>query len=80
MGALGRIREIYVQNNHDMEQKGVNALDQVKDRLAEVPSLIKQATVEVEKFDEILMGVEDLLDDLFRKETDAAGQLAKWAD
>jgi hypothetical protein len=79
MSSLGRIREIYVQNNHDMEQKGVNALDEVRDRLADVPSLIEQATMEVEKFDRILLGVEELLDDLYRKEVEAAECLFLWA-
>ena len=79
MSSLGRIRELYVQNNHDMEQKGVYALDEVRDRLADVPSLIEQATIEVEKFDEILSGVEPMLEDLYQKETEAAGLLAAWA-
>lgn len=79
MASLGRVREIYVQNNQDMENKGVSALDEVKERLADVPSLIKQAIVEVENFDKILLGVEDLLDELYRKETNAAQRLATWA-
>jgi hypothetical protein len=78
MSSLGSIREIYVQNNHDMEQKGVDALDEVRDRLVEIPTLTEQATIEVEKFDRILLGVEDLLDDLYRKETEAAELLAAW--
>jgi len=77
--SLARIRETYVQNNHDMEQKGVNALDDVKKRLANVPSLIDQACFEVEQFDRILMGVDYLLDALYQKETTAAERLAKWA-
>ena len=78
MSSLGRIREIYVQNNHDMEQKGINALDEVRDRLTEVPSLIEQATLEVEKFDDILSNVDPLLDELYRKETEAAERLTTW--
>jgi hypothetical protein len=77
--SLGRIREIYVQNNHDMEQRGVDALDDVKDRLVDIPSLIEQATVDVYNFDRILSGVDGLLEGLFQKETEAASLLAKWA-
>lgn len=80
MEGLARIREIYVQNNHDMEQKGVKALDDVKKRLADIPSLMDQACVEVEQFDEILAGTNDLLDYLYQKETKAAEHLAEWAD
>jgi len=79
MPSLGRIREIYVQNNHDMEQKGVKALDDVKERLRDVPSLIDQACIEVEQFDLILSGVESLLDDLYQKEFEAAQRLATWS-
>jgi hypothetical protein len=79
MPGLGRIREIYVQNNHDMEQKGVKALDDVKERLTDVPSLISQASIEVEQFDQILSGVEGLLDDLYQKEFEAAQRLATWS-
>lgn len=77
--SLGRIREIYVQNNHDMEQKGVKALDDVKERLVDIPTLIEKATIEVEQFDRILSRVEDLLDVLHQKETEAAERLAAWA-
>ena len=79
MESLARIREIYVQNNHDMEQFGVKALDAVNDRLSEIPSLMNQATLEVEKFGTIIDGVSNLLDSLFEKETEAAQQLASWA-
>ena len=79
MPSLARIREIYVQNNHDMEQKGVKALDEVKNRLSEVQSLMKQATLEVENFGTIIDGVSVLLDSLYEKETEAAQQLASWA-
>ena len=79
MPSLAHVREIYVQNNHDMEQKGVKALDAVKNRLSDVPSLMKQATLEVEKFGTIIDGVSDLLDSLYEKETKAAQQLASWA-
>jgi hypothetical protein len=77
--SLGRIREIYVQNNQDMEQKGVKALDDVRERLVDIPTLIEEATIEVEQFDRILSGVEGLLDDLYQKETEAAERLAAWA-
>jgi len=77
--SLGRIREIYVQNNHDMEQKGAKALDDVKERLVDIPTLIEKATIEVEQFDRMLSGVDDLLDDLYQKETEAAERLAAWA-
>jgi hypothetical protein len=80
MESIARIREIYVQNNHDMEQKGVKALDEVKDRLDEVPSLMERATIEVADFDSIYEKVSSLLDDLYLKETEAAGRLATWAD
>jgi hypothetical protein len=79
MSSLARIREIYLQNNHDMEQKGVKALDDVKKRLADIPSLMGKATIEVEKFDDIVAGSEGLLDELYRKETEAAERLAAWA-
>ncbi|MHA2080334.1 MAG: DUF4872 domain-containing protein, partial [Candidatus Thorarchaeota archaeon] len=79
MESLARVREIYVQNNHDMEQKGVDALDEVKERLVEVPTLINRATKEVENFDRILSAVDTPLDNLYRKETDAAQRLATWA-
>ncbi|MFX1560926.1 MAG: BtrH N-terminal domain-containing protein [Promethearchaeota archaeon] len=79
MPSLGRIREIHVQNNHDMEQKGIKALDDVKERLTDVPSLIDQACTEVEQFDLILSGVESLLDDLYQKEFEAAQWLATWS-
>ncbi|MFX1484653.1 MAG: DUF4872 domain-containing protein, partial [Promethearchaeota archaeon] len=77
--SLGRIREIYVQNNHDMELRGVDALGDVKGRLVEIPALQKQAAVEVEKFNSILPSIEGFLDNLFRKETEAAEKLASWA-
>jgi hypothetical protein len=79
MSSLESIREIYVQNNHDMEQKGVKALDDVKERLTDVPSLMNQASTEVEQFDKILSGVEGLLDDLYQKELEAAHRLATWS-
>ena len=79
MTSLARIREIYVQNNIDMEQKGVAALDDVKERLVEVPTLMEKAAVEVERFDTIISGTEEILDDLHRKETKAAEKLASWA-
>jgi hypothetical protein len=79
MPSLARIRETYVKNNHDMEQKGVAALDEVKERLVDVPSLMDQGCVEVQKFDRILISVDDLLDDLYQKETQAAERLAKWS-
>jgi len=78
--SLGKLREIYLQNNLDMEQKGVKSLDEVKDRLVDIPSLVNQASIEVEKFDKILVGVEDLLLELHQKETNAAKALAVWAD
>ncbi|MFW9807909.1 MAG: BtrH N-terminal domain-containing protein [Candidatus Thorarchaeota archaeon] len=79
MPSLVRIREIYVKNNHDMEQKGVKVLDDVKERLADIPSLMETATIEVGKFDTIISGTEDLLDELHQKETEAAERLAAWA-
>ncbi|MFW9927639.1 MAG: BtrH N-terminal domain-containing protein [Candidatus Thorarchaeota archaeon] len=79
MSSLARIREIYYQNNHDMEQNGVNALDDVKERLSDVPSLMKAATNEVEQFDSIVTDTADLLDELHRKETQVAERLAAWA-
>ncbi len=78
--SFGKLREIYLQNNLDMEQKGVKSLDKVKNRLVDVPSLVAQASIEVEKFDKILVGVEDLLLELHQKETYAAKALADWAD
>ncbi|MHA3963682.1 MAG: BtrH N-terminal domain-containing protein [Candidatus Thorarchaeota archaeon SMTZ1-45] len=79
LSSLGRLREIYVQNNHDMEQKGVKALDQVKERLADVPSLISHACNEVENFNQLLAGVDVLLDELYQKETSAMEALAAWS-
>jgi hypothetical protein len=79
MSSLARIREIYLQNNHDMEQKGVKALDDVKERLMEVPLLMQSAIKEIEKFDTIVSGTEGLLDELYRKETEAAERLASWS-
>lgn len=79
MEGLARIREIYVQNNHDMEQKGVKALDVVKERLTDMPYLMDQACVEVERFDDILEGAGGLLDYLHQMETKAAERLAEWA-
>ena len=79
MPSLARIREIYFQNNVDMEQTGVKSLEDVKARLADVPSLMKRATIEVEKFENIVSGTESLLDELYRKETEAAERLATWA-
>jgi hypothetical protein len=79
MSSLAKIREIYLENNIDMEQKGVAALDVVKERLVEVPELMKKATIEVERFDTIISGTDNLLDELHRKETEAAEQLATWA-
>ena len=79
MPSLGRIREIYYQNNIDMEQNGVRALDDVKGRLADVPTLMEQATVEVERFNMILEGTGDLLDRLYKSETAAAERLFVWA-
>jgi hypothetical protein len=76
--SLERIREIYVQNNDDMEQKGVNALDDVRSRLDEIPSLMNAAYTEVESFDTILHGVDDLLEILYDKELAAAKRLASW--
>ena len=80
MPSLARIREIYFQNNQDMEQKGVDALEEVKERLADIPSLLKKGNIEVEKFDTILLGVDDILDALYQKETEAAERLATWAN
>ena len=80
MSSLSRIREIYYQNNIDMEQNGVRALDDVKERLTDVPTLMEQATVEVERFDRILEGTGDLLDKLYQTETDAAERLFDWAN
>ena len=77
--SLARIREIYVQNNHDMEQKGDNALEEVKERLMDVPTLMEQATIEVEDFVHIYEGVSELLDGLYQKETEAAERLATWS-
>jgi hypothetical protein len=79
MENLARIREVYVQNNQDMEQYGAKALNRIKERLVDIPSLTKQATKEVEKFDNILAGIGSLLDDLYAKETNAAQRLASWA-
>ncbi|MHA2201330.1 MAG: hypothetical protein ACXABN_15740, partial [Candidatus Thorarchaeota archaeon] len=79
MPSLGRIREIYFKNNIDMEQKGIRALDDVKERLVDVPALMEQATVEVEKFDRILEGTGDLLNKLYKAEADAAERLFLWA-
>ncbi|MFW9811905.1 MAG: BtrH N-terminal domain-containing protein [Candidatus Thorarchaeota archaeon] len=79
MPSMARIREIYVKNNHDMEQIGVRALDDVKERLADVPSLMQTASKEVEHFDSIVFGTEGLLDELHRKETEAAERLSNWA-
>ena len=79
MPSLARIREIYVQNNNDMEQKGVKALDDVKNRLIDIPTLTDQATVEVNKFDVVLQGVNNILENLFEKETKAAERLVAWA-
>jgi hypothetical protein len=79
MPALAEIREIYFQNNVDMEQKGVKALDEVKERLEGVPSLMETATVEVAGFEKIVSSTEGLLDELHRKETEAAERLASWA-
>lgn len=80
MPSLNRLREIYLQNNHDMEQNGENALETVKDRLTDVPSLITQACVEVEDFTQIIAGVEELLDELYEKETSAMERLATWTN
>ena len=80
MPSLERIREIYVQNNDDMEQKGVNALDEVRNRLRDIPSLMSSAYIEVESFETILQGVNELLDRLYSKETIAAERLANWVD
>ncbi len=79
MPSLARIREIYCQNNHDMEQKGVKALDEVKERLADIPSLMEEATVEVENFDMIVEATGDTLDDLYQSETEAAQRLFLWS-
>lgn len=80
MPSLGRLREIYFRNNSDMENKGVAALDEVKERLTEVPSLMDGASSEVARFDKIVASVDGLLDDLYRRETDAAKSLASWVD
>ncbi|MHA2078797.1 MAG: BtrH N-terminal domain-containing protein [Candidatus Thorarchaeota archaeon] len=79
MPSLERIREVYVRNNSDMEQKGVVAVEDVKNRLVDVPKLMKKATAEVADFEIILSGVEDLLDDLYQRETEAAKRLAMWS-
>jgi hypothetical protein len=79
MPSLERIREVYVRNNSDMEQKGVVAVEDVKNRLVDVPKLMKKATAEVADFEIILSGVEDLLDDLYQRETEAAKRLAIWS-
>ncbi|MHA1948835.1 MAG: hypothetical protein ACW99G_02310 [Candidatus Thorarchaeota archaeon] len=55
-------------------------MDEVKERLVDVPSLMEKATIEVEDFDKILLGVDTLLDDLYRKETEASERLAIWAE
>jgi hypothetical protein len=78
MPSLRRLREIYVLNNMDMEKRGVSALDEVKDRLTEVPFLMDKASSEVAQFDKIVTSVEGLLDDLYRRETDAAKSLVSW--
>ncbi len=80
MPGLGRIREIYFQNNIDMEQKGAGALVDVKERLTDIPSLMEQAVDEVEKFNIILESVGNLLDRLYKAETDAAERLLLWAN
>ncbi|MGY5880448.1 MAG: DUF4872 domain-containing protein [Candidatus Thorarchaeota archaeon] len=80
MPSLARTREIYYQNNQDMERRGMDAQEEVTERLAEIPTLMKSATQEVEKFDLILHTVPELLDDLFTKETEAAELLATWAN
>ncbi|MHA2150199.1 MAG: BtrH N-terminal domain-containing protein [Candidatus Thorarchaeota archaeon] len=79
MPSLERIREVYVRNNSDMEQNGVVAVEDVKNRLVDVPKLMKKATAEVADFEIILSGVEDLLDDLYQRETEAAKRLAMWS-
>lgn len=79
MESLARLREIYVQNNQDMEQRGIDSLDEVKSRLVDVPTLMERATAEVERFDEILQGVDGLLGGLYRKETEASERLFEWA-
>ena len=78
MPSLGRLREIYVLNNTDMEKRGVASLDEVKNRLTEVPSLMDGASSEVAQFDMIVTGVDGLLEDLYQRETDAAKSLAWW--
>lgn len=78
MPSLARIREIYVQNNEDMEQRGTKALDKVRDRLSDIPILTTQAIKEVEQFDIVFNGVSDLLAELYNKETEAAERLATW--
>ncbi len=78
--ALSQIRKIHVQNNHDLEQKGVTVLDSVKRRLKEIPLLLQQAYDEVNDFEGIYIGVEPLLNELYLKETEAAQHLALWAD
>ncbi len=80
MPSLSRLREIYLQNNHDMEQNGMNALETVKERLTDVPSLITKACDEVEDFIRIIAGVEELLDELYQKETSAMERLATWTN
>lgn len=79
MPSLARIREIHYANNSAMEQKGLKAQDEVKERLADIPSLMSSATKEVEQFETIVTGTEILLNDLFRKETEAAKRLSNWA-
>jgi len=80
MPSLARIREIYYQNNEEMEQRGLAAQEEVTERLTEIPSLMKNATLEVDKFDNIIHSVPEILDGLFEKETEAAQRLFAWAD
>ena len=80
MPSLRCIRETYYQNNLDMEKRGIDALEVVKERLADIPNLMEQATVEVERFEDILSTTDSILDELYRKETEAAERLAKWAN
>ncbi|MFW9786051.1 MAG: BtrH N-terminal domain-containing protein [Candidatus Thorarchaeota archaeon] len=79
MPSLASIREIYVHNNRDMEQKGVAALEDVKERLVDIPGLIESATIEVENFNSLLSRVESLLDELYQQELVATERLAVWS-
>ncbi|MHA2133012.1 MAG: BtrH N-terminal domain-containing protein, partial [Candidatus Thorarchaeota archaeon] len=70
--SLSEIRQIQWQNNSDLEDKGPNALDKVKERSDRLPDLMKQAIDEaVPNFPRIIEPIRELLVQVHDMETAA---------